>query len=313
MATTGYKRGIEGADIDIIYQKELIRGQNPDSGGTGGTWKIISATGFSPNFTQDRETPDTIRADKQSEPSVLSTISCAPQIVVPFTFNQFDDFLAALLNNDQFSAEVCQNSTVFESFYLITRIPGTDTNFAYPGAWPNGGQLTLASGGFGSFQFDYFAQERINVAESVIVDPIGAKDNNPIISASTLGMGITWNSTPMAGLTNIVLSHSKTNSQQLYEIGSASDQGIVMGSLMIELQAQLYFQDESHFLDFRNQTEGPILVSIRDKNNKGYDINMPNGIIKGWDDPIQGSGIIIATADFEAWPSPYTISYTRIP
>ena len=314
MATTGFKAGFEGSDFTILYQEESVRGTNPDTGGGGGTWNQVALESFSPNAVRDRTRPSTIRADKQGSRGVTTRVACTPQAVVPYTPTGLDSFIAALLNNDQFTTKVCQNSTIFQSLYLIQQGSGADDNFAYPGAWPSGGSLTMATGGFTSFTFDFFASERIALPDSAIVDPIGPPNTESPFDPVTAATGLQWKGSDLTGVTSFTLNIAKDGAEELYEIGLPSGIGIAMGAINVTLDAQVYFATLDLFNDWIAETSGTLQLSLRDNTGtNGYDILMPDATLITFDDPLSGPNPIVATLNYECNANPYTIQFTQIP
>ena len=311
MATTQTNSFYEGSDFTILSQAEATRGTNPD--GSAGSWDTISASTVTPNHTRPRTRPATIRADKQSEPGVTTSVACTPAIVVPFRTNHYNAWLAALNNNDTFTTNQCDNSTIFQSFYLIQQGSGTDDNFAYPGAWPSGGQFTLATNGFGEFTFNFFAEDRIQLNDASITDPINSPTTQPIFDAVTLATVINWDGGQLIGVNSMTLNWAKDGAEQIYEVGSPASQGVVMGALNVTAQAQLRFASLDLFNDLNSEKEAVLEIQVRDKNGKGYNFSMPQAIITNFGDPINGAGVITATVDFEANPNPYTLRITEIP
>ena len=313
MATIITNKFYEGSDFNILSQVEATRGLNPDTGGTGGAWLQMPVQSFTPGYQKTRTRPTTIRSDKQSSKGVTTSIACNPQIVVPFVTDTFDPWIQAALNNDQFTADVCENSDIFQSHYLIQQGPGTDDNFAYPGCWPSGFTLTLALNGFAEFTFPFFSEDRIDLADSAIVDPVTPAPEKSPYDPVTLASGLVFGGSDLVGVNSFTLTCAKDGAESIYEIGTPNAQSVSMGAINITLSAQLYMKDLAHFQAVKTETEAALQIKLRETDGvTGYDINMPAATTVNLSDPLNGPGIILATLDFEANASPHTIDFTKV-
>lgn len=311
MATIITNKYYEGSDFQILSQVETTRGQNPDTGGTTGTWLQMPLSSFTPGYAKTRNRPTTIRQDKQSSKGVTTQIACNPQAVVPFVSSTFNSWIQAALNNDQFTAGSCSNSNIFQSHYIIQQGPGTDDNFAYPGCWPSGLTLNHALNGFAELTFPFFAEDRISITDAEIVDAITLAPEQSPYDPVTLASGISFGGSDLIGVNSMTLTLAKDGAESIYEYGQPNSTSIAMGAINVTFNAQLYFKDLSYFNDVKAETEGELIIKLRETDGlTGYDITMPAATTVNFSDPVNGPGIILTTLDFEANASPHTINFT---
>ena len=312
MATIITNKYYEGSDFNILSQVEVTRGQNPDTGGTTGAWLQMPISSLTPGYQKTRTRPGTIRSDKQSSKGVTTQNVCNPQIVVPYVTDTFDPWIQAALNNDQFTGGNCQNSTIFQAYYLIQQGPGTDDNFAYPGCWPSALTLNHGLNGFAELTFPFFSEDRIILADSSIVDPITPAPEQSPYDPVTLASGIEFDGSPLIGVNTLTLNLTKDGAESIYEYGSPGATSVAMGAINVMFTAQVYFSDLSLFQDVKAEKEAALKIILRETNGTtGYDIEMPAATTVNWSDPINGPGVILATLEFEANASPHTINFRK--
>jgi hypothetical protein len=311
VATTGHQAGVESTFAQIGYMQESVWGVLPASPQLKG----IRYTGESLSGNKTRQRPNEIRGDRQASAAVTTDESASGGINFALSYGTFDDILSGVLGAD-WAGDVLKPGLLFKSFLIEKRFSPT-LFLRYPGSFFTSASLTMARGQFLSGAFNVLAKEEKDFATSAstaaytaapngrVMDPVaGVKD--VLLGGAALG----------TGCNSITLNITNEGAAADFALGSASAQGMRMGTLTVGGTAEFYFRDFTLFQRFKSETSGPLSWKTVDADGDAYRFTMPEAIITN--PRITAGGInqpVMCLVDIEGNPHPTngSVMIERIP
>jgi hypothetical protein len=296
-----------GSRHDISFVPETTFGTTP---GTP-TMTRLRNTGTSLNLPKETFTSDEIRADRMITDLRHGNRRVTGDVTFELSYGAFDTFLEAALMGT-WATNVLKAGTTFRSFTLERRFTDIGKYIRYLGAAVNTLAMTIAPGKMVTGSMGFLGKD-INIASSSLGTPAAGPANPPFDAYSgTMEEG----GAAIGSLTSLTLNLDN-GLDPAFVIGSPSVQQVVTGRSNLTGRASLYFENETMYNKFINETESSIHLVLNGAAPAGdLDLLLPRIKYTGADLPLRGEGLIAIDMPFQALYDSTTgtnLQITRIP
>lgn len=268
MPTAGYSIGASGGDAQLAYAPETTWGVVPGSG-----FKTMRITGESLAGAKERDRPNEIDGTWSGSSLVTTAVTAGGGVNFGASVGNFDDLMAAVFCNTWAAGvpgagqDTLVDGKVLQSFTIEKRMQAGQY-FRYPGAYPTGMTLNVATGQFVGGSFTFVAK---NEAKSTTAaGAYAAAGTGRIINASAGVSAITLGGSPLGYIESMTLNVTRQGAAQQRGLGSVSALGIDPGILIATVEANVYFKDFTLYDAFVAESEQAFSFRTADLADKGY-------------------------------------------
>lgn len=270
VATTSYQAGQESTLAQLAYIQEAAWGVTPT-----GKLQQVRFTGESLSGQKTRARPNEINASRSASAAVTTEETAGGGVDFALSYGTYDDLLSGLVGGEWVSNALI-NGSVFKSFLLEKRFSAS-VLLQYPGSQVTGGTLNTQRGQFlnGSFTFMSKEERSATVSASTgatytappagrVVDPIGGVRD---VMIDDVAIPAICNS--------VALNITNEGAGADYGLGSASAQGMRMGTFGLSGSAEFYFRDFALYQRFKSETAGKFSYRTLDAAGNAYKFILP--------------------------------------
>ena len=264
---------VETTSAQVAYVQETSWGVTPT-----GPLRALRMTGESLTGSKSRARPNEIREDMQASEAVTSEETAGGGVNFALSYGTYDDILAGVMGGE-WTTNVLRAGTVFKSFTLEKKL-GSALFLRYPGAFFTAASLTMSRGQFLGGSFTVVAKEETNATTSASTGAYTPAPTNRVMDPVNSVRDITLDGTALATVVNsITLNIAREGAAADYGLGSASAQGVRMGTLTVSGTVETYFRTFDLYTRFKNETMGAFSWRTVDLAGNAYRFTLPKATL----------------------------------
>jgi len=170
-------------------------------------------------------------------------------------------------------------SETFQSFYFQKQL-ASNMFLNYPGAWPTGGSVSAALGGFFETSVTFLCKDQVkNTTDGSTGAQLAAGTGN--VFDTVLGFGTVYRGATAinATINKIDLKWAQQSARGIYGMGSANALGMGVGLMEVSGSIELYFKDFTQYDEFIAETAAMVAFRGVDSTGAGYIFTIANATI----------------------------------
>lgn len=310
VATTNYQAGVESTFVQMGYIQETAWGVLPATPQLKG----LRFTGESLSGSKTRQRPNEINGTREATGAVTTEESAGGGLNFALSYGTFDDLLSGLLGGE-WTSNALKPGLIFKSFLFEKRFSSA-LFLRYPGSFIGSGTLNVARGQFLGGSFSIMSKEETNFTVSASTAAYTAAPTGDVVDPVAGVQEVLLDGAPIAsGCSSITLNIANEGAAADYALGSASAQGMRMGTMTVSGTGEFFFRDFALYQRFKAETKGSFSFKTVDKAGNAYRFTLPQSVLTN---PRITAGAInqpvMAQVDIEGNPDPTngTIKIERI-
>lgn len=177
------------------------------------------------------------------------------------------------------SGQMARQGTAFQSFFFQKQL-AANMFLQYAGAWPTGGNVSAALGGFFETGVQFLCKDQTKaVADGSTGAQTAAGTGNVIDTVTGFGTIYRGAVALSAVVSKIDLKWEQQSARAIYGMGSASASGMGKGLVEASGTIELYFKDFTYYDEFIAETAAMVSFRGVDATGAGYIFTITNATI----------------------------------
>jgi hypothetical protein len=208
----------------------------------------------------------------------------------------------------KFRGTILRNGVDFHSYHIQKKLAAA-LFLNYAGAYITGGSLSASVGDFVQGSVSMLAASETNNTSDQSTGGVLATPTNTVIDTVGGFQALQFDDVLETGVVqSIDFAVQKNNARGQYGVGSAAAQGMGRGTIMVDGNMSIYFNDFTLYTEYKNETDKSVAFNLIDSTTgEGYVFTMPQVTLIN--PSVQAGGPdtdVLATFTLEASQDPVT-------